>query len=234
MSVFRLLLTLSLALPACPSDWRNIRLGSVIPDESYADQPYVVLTNDGNWLCVLTTGKGVEGQPGQHIVSMISKDKGRTWSPSVDIEPATGPEASWVMPLKVPSGRVYVFYTYNKDNLRQVNSNNPRIARRVDTMGVYAFKYSDDNGRTWSPRRYEIPMRRMRIDRENNHHGEVMFFWGVGKPIITSRNYAIFGFAKVGRWGDPGTMIESQGCFLRSDNILSERDPEKNPLQPPA
>ncbi|MCC6365430.1 MAG: exo-alpha-sialidase [Bryobacterales bacterium] len=227
MSVLRLLFTLSLALPACCSDWRNIRLGSVIPDESYADQPYVVLTNDGNWLCVLTTGKGVEGQPGQHIVSMISKDKGRTWSPSVDIEPAAGPEASWVMPLKVPSGRVYVFYTYNKDNLRQVTGNNPRIARRVDTLGVYAFKYSDDNGRTWSPRRYEIPMRRMRIDRENYYHGEVMFFWGVGKPIITSRNYAIFGFAKVGRWGDPGAMIESQGCFLRSDNILTERDPEK-------
>jgi len=227
MSVLRLLLTLSLALPAFASDWRNIRLGAQIPDESYADQPYVVLTNDGNWLCVLTTGKGIEGQPGQHIVSMISKDKGRTWSPSVDIEPAAGPEASWVMPLKVPSGRVYVFYTYNKANLRQVNSNNPRIARRVDTLGVYAFKYSDDNGRSWSSRRYEIPMRQMRIDRENNHHGEVMFFWGVGKPIITSRNYAIFGFAKVGRWGDPGTMIESEGCFLRGDNILTERDPEK-------
>jgi hypothetical protein len=208
-------------------DWRNIQTGFTIPDESYADQPYVVITNDGNWLCVMTTGKGVEGQPGQHIVSMISTDQGRTWSSSVDIEPAGGPEASWVMPLKIPSGRVYVFYTYNRDNLREVNSNNPRTARRVDTMGVYAFKYSDDNGRTWSADRYEIPMRKMRIDRENTHNGDVMFFWGVGKPIITSKNYAIFGFAKVGRWGDPGTMIESQGCFLRSDNILSESDPRK-------
>jgi hypothetical protein len=54
-----------------------------------------------------------------------------------------------------------------------------------------------------------------------------MFFWGVGKPIVTSKKYAIFGFAKVGRWGDPGTMIESQGCFLRSDNILTERDAAK-------
>jgi hypothetical protein len=69
-------------------DWRNIQTGFTIPDESYADQPYVVITNDGNWLCVMTTGKGVEGQPGQHIVSMISTDQGRTWSSSVDIEPA--------------------------------------------------------------------------------------------------------------------------------------------------
>lgn len=221
------LLFLSVACFPQDADWRNIKNGFTIPDESYADQPYVVITNDGNWLCVLTTGAGVEGQPGQHIVSMISTDKGRTWSAATDIEPAGGPEASWVMPLKIPSGRVYVFYTYNKDNLREVRSNNPRTAKRVDTMGAYAFKYSDDNGKTWSAERYEIPMRKMRIDRENTHNGDVLFFWGVGKPIITSKQYAIFGFAKVGRWGDPGTMIESQGCFLRSDNILSERDPRK-------
>ncbi|MBL8296193.1 MAG: exo-alpha-sialidase [Bryobacterales bacterium] len=218
----------SAALPAPHTpDWRNITTGAVIPDESYSDQPYVVITNDGNWLCVLTTGRGVEGQGGQHIVSTISTDKGKTWSALVDIEPADGPEASWVMPLKVPSGRIYVFYTYNRDNLRQVNSNNPAIGRRVDTMGAYMFKYSDDHGRTWSRERYEIPMRNMRIDRENTHAGKVRFFWGVGKPIVSQRGYAIFGFAKVGKWGDPGTMVESQGCFLRSDNILTERDPRR-------
>lgn len=218
----------SAALPAPNnSDRRNITTGTVIPDESYSDQPYVVITNDGNWLCVLTTGKGVEGQGGQHIVSTISTDKGKTWSELVDIEPANGPEASWVMPLKIPSGRVYAFYTYNRDNLRQVNSNNPAIGRRVDTMGAYMFKYSDDHGRTWSRERFEIPMRNMRIDRENTHSGKVQFFWGVGKPIVSQRGYAIFGFAKVGKWGDPGTMVESQGCFLRSDNILTERDPRR-------
>lgn len=82
---------------AQPADWRNIAAGTVIPDESYADQPYVVITNDGNWLCVLTTGKGIEGQGGQHIVSTISRDKGKTWSDLTDIEPADGPEASWVI-----------------------------------------------------------------------------------------------------------------------------------------
>ncbi len=207
-------------------DWRNIRTGSVIPDEGYCDQPYVVITDDGNWLCTMTTGPGVEGQQGQHIVATISSDEGRSWSELIDIEPAEGPEASWVMPLKVASGRVYVFYTYNKDNLRRVNSNSEPIARRVDTLGGYMFKYSDDHGRNWSRERYEIPMRQMRIDRENTHHGEVMFFWGVGKPII-HQGAAYIGFAKVGRWGNPGTMIESQGCFLRSDNILTERDAHK-------
>src|SRR5437773_5565970 len=82
------------------ADLRNIKTGSPIPKEGYVDQPYVVITNDGNWLCVLTTGNGVEGEPGQHVVATISSDKGRTWSSLIDIEPASGTEASWVMPLK--------------------------------------------------------------------------------------------------------------------------------------
>ncbi len=209
-----------------PGDPRNIKTGWIIPDEGYSDQPYVVITDDGAWLCVMTTGKGVEGQGGQHIVATISKDKGKTWSELIDIEPATGPEASWVMPLKTPGGRVYVFYTYNKDNLREVPSNTPGVGKRVDTLGAYAFKYSDDGGRTWSKDRNEIPMRLMRIDRENTTQGKTLFFWGVGKPII-HRGAAYFGFAKVGKWGMPGTMVESQGCFMRSDNILTEKDPKK-------
>ncbi|MDZ4800899.1 MAG: exo-alpha-sialidase [Bryobacteraceae bacterium] len=219
--------TLAAQTPATGADWRNIRNGVPLPKEGYVDQPYIVMTRDGSWLCVLTTGKGVEGEPGQHIVSTVSRDKGKTWAPLNDIEPAHGPEASWVMPLITPSGRVYVFYTYNKENLRLVEgSNSPANAKRVDTLGHYAFKYSDDNGATWSSQRYYIPMRLMRIDRENLYGGKVLFFWGVGKPII-DRGKVWIGFAKVGKWGNPGSMVESQGCFLRSDNLLTERDPAK-------
>jgi hypothetical protein len=206
------------------ADMRNIKTGWTIPDEGYCDQPYVVITDDGQWLCVMTTGKGVEGQAGQHIVSTKSADRGRSWSEHVAIEPADGPEASWVMPLKVPGGRVYVFYTYNADNLRAVPAgNSPKTNLRVDTLGHYCFKYSDDHGRTWSHARHEIPMRLMWIDRQNNARGEILFFWGVGKPIVTGQS-ALFGFAKVGKWGTPGTMVVSQGVFLRSDNILTEAD----------
>jgi hypothetical protein len=209
------------------ADPRNIQTGRPIPDEGYCDQPYVVITDDGQWLCVMTTGRGIEGQAGQHIVATRSSDHGRTWSPHVPIEPAGGPEASWVMPLKVPGGRVYVFYTYNADNLRVVPAGNSESTnRRVDTLGKYCFKYSDDGGRTWCRERYEIPMRPMRLDRENNTRGAILFFWGVGKPIIVG-DAAIFGFAKVGKWGTPGTMVRSQGVFLRSDNILRERDPAR-------
>lgn len=216
----------NLSAMAAGNDPRDIRNGWMIPDEGYCDQPYVVVTDQGHWLCTMTTGAGIEGQPGQHIVATISHDRGQTWSDLIPIEPGNGPEASWVMPLKVPGGRVYAFYTYNAQNLREVPSNHPNVGKRVDTLGSYMFKYSDDGGLTWSAERYEIPMRLMRIDRGNMTGGEVLFFWGVGKPI-TFGDLAYFGFAKVGKWGLPGGMVESQGVFMRSDNILSEADPSR-------
>ena len=42
-------------------DWRNAENGFVIPTENYTDQPYVVKTDDGAWLCCVTTGSGREG-----------------------------------------------------------------------------------------------------------------------------------------------------------------------------
>jgi len=129
------------------------------------------------------------------------------------------------MPLITPGGRLYAFYTYNAENMREVIADNGRKIGRVDTLGEYAFKYSDDAGRTWSERRWHIPVRTMEIDRRNPYQGNVKFFWGVGKPV-THGGKMWLGFAKVGRFGR-GFMEESQGCLLRSDNILTETDPEK-------
>ena len=61
-------------------DWRNIRNGLIIPDESYSDQPYIVKTDDRAWLCILTTGSGREGQSGQYVAVTRSADQGKTLS----------------------------------------------------------------------------------------------------------------------------------------------------------
>jgi hypothetical protein len=90
-------------------DPRHISNGWKLPSESYADQPYMVKTDDGAWLCVMTTGKGREGASGQHVISMRSIDRGRTWEPPVPLEPANEPEASYAVLLKVPYGRIYAF-----------------------------------------------------------------------------------------------------------------------------
>jgi hypothetical protein len=211
------------------TDPRKITDGYEMPSEGYCDQPYVVKTQDGAWLCVMTTGRGAEGERGQHIVAIRSTDHGKTWSPPVDIEPADGPEASWVMPLITPTGRIYAFYTYNAENRREVIADDPPfkggLCKRADSLGEYAFKYSDDGGATWSHDRYFIPMREMAIDRNNAYGGRVKFFWGVGKPIVHDGTM-FFGFSKVGGFGQ-GFFTSSEACFMRSDNILTEPDPEK-------
>src|SRR5262245_44994813 len=71
-----------------PPDPRNFANGAPIPCEGYCDQPRVVVTRDGTWVCVLTTGPGQEGAAGQHVVATSSVDFGQTWTPAVDVEPA--------------------------------------------------------------------------------------------------------------------------------------------------
>ncbi|MFH1918932.1 MAG: exo-alpha-sialidase [Planctomycetota bacterium] len=205
---------------AADEDSRNIVTGWKIPDEGYCDQPYVVITHDGNWLCTLTTGAGHEGQGGQHVVATISTDRGKTWSPMVDIEPADGPEASWVVPLVTPSGRVYAFYDYNGDWVDRLPGGDKKI--RADTVGWYCYKYSDDHGRTWSQRRYRLPMRLTACDRANNWQGKVQIFWGIDKPKVTGGS-VLFAFTKLGRY----MLDNGEGWLYRSDNLLTEPDVEK-------
>jgi hypothetical protein len=223
------LLVLAVSVFAATPDPRHIVNGPVIPDEGYSDQPYIVKTNDGAWLCVITTGPGNEGAGGQHTVTRRSTDHGKTWDTAVDVEPSNGPEASYAVLLKVPSGRVYVFYNHNTDNIRQVIGDKPTYAdgwvKRVDSLGHFVFKYSDDHGRTWSPKRYEIPQREFQIDRNNPYQGKIKFFWNVGKAFL-HRGAGYVPLHKVGGFGE-GFFTSNEGVLLRSANIATERDPEE-------
>lgn len=225
----RALLLVAAATLALGADPRHIVNGSEIPNEGYADQPYIVKTGDGAWLCVITTGSGREGEGGQHVVTMRSTDMGKTWSKPVDVEPANGPEASYAVLLKTPSNRVYVFYNHNTDNVRQVIGDKPAykdgIVKRVDSLGHFVFKFSDDGGQSWSAKRYDIPMRDFEIDRNNPYGGKLKFFWNVGKAF-THKGAGYVPVHKVGGFGE-GFFTSSEGVLLRSDNILTERDPER-------
>jgi hypothetical protein len=210
-------------------DYRRTQSGSEIPSEGYCDQPYVVVTNDGTWLCVMTTGTGHEGAPGQHPITLRSHDQGETWIEKVSLEPTDGPEASYAVLLKVPSGRVYAFYNYNTDRVPEVKTEEgvgvPSY-KRVDSLGDYVFKYSDDGGLSWSGKRYTIPVREFACDRENVYGGKIRFFWNVGRPCIRANGEVIIPLHKVGAMGI-GFFAQSEGAFIASSNILTEPDPEK-------
>jgi hypothetical protein len=214
----------------CNNDWRLIENGSLIhAAEGYSDQPYFIRTDDGALLLVCTTGPLEEGEPGQHIISCRSLDDGESWQQPIPIEPVDGPEASWAAMHKTPAGRVYVFYTYNADNVREVPGD-PEVypggkCTRVDTLGYLAYKYSDDHGRSWSNERFFAPMRKFRLDLENPTGGEIFYFWNVGKPF-THKDNVYIPIIKVGRFGE-GMFAHSEGALLCSNNIQSESDPEK-------
>jgi len=195
------------------SDRHNVETGMVVPSINYADQPYVAVTPRGHWVCVLTTGKGKEGAGGQHVVSAISTDRGKTWSKLAAIEPPTGPAASWACPLVTKSGRIYAFYTYNGDNIH---------LGRDDTHGWYAFKYSDDGGRTWSDKRFRLPVRTTACDTIRREGKVVHHFWGICKPIVAG-DTVYFSFTKLGKY----FLGNGEGWLFRSPNILTEKDPDR-------
>ncbi len=227
--IFLCLLLLGVNLAHAQSDWRNIKNGWEIPTRSYADQPYIIQTDDGAWLCILTTGAGHEGEPGQVVAVTRSEDQGKTWSDLNFLEPVDGPEASYAVMLKVPSGRIYAFYNHNTDNLRWVKAD-PRVYNdgkcyRVDSQGYFVFRYSDDHGKTWSENRYTVPVREFEIDRKNAYQGKVRFFWNVGKAF-TDEGKGYVPLIKVGGFGS-GFFTSNEGVLLMSPNILTENDPEK-------
>jgi len=210
-------------------DSRLISNGTEIPTLSYADQPYIVKAKDSALVCLVTTGAGHEGAPGQHIVALRSEDNGVTWSSAIAIESPDGVESSYVVPLITPAGRIYAFYNHNTDNVRKIPGDKPAYpdgwCRRVDSLGYFVFKYSDDHGRSWSEKRYTVPVREFEIDRQNTSDGKIRYFWNVGKAFAYSGKGYI-PLHKVGGFGE-GFFTRSEGVLLCSDNILTETDPEK-------
>lgn len=210
-------------------DIRNVRNGDPIPVMNYSDQPYVVKTDDGGWLMVVTTGIGEEGSRGQHITSAKSFDCGKTWSEPVCVESPDSPESSYAVLYRTDFGRIYCFYNYNAENRRFVLSDpgtlNGGKSFRVDSQGSFVYKYTDDNGLTWSDRRYDIPMRIFDVDRNNPYGGKVLYFWNVGKPF-TLKNSVYVPLYKIG--GLKNTfMYNTEGVLLKCDNINSEKDASK-------
>lgn len=201
------------------TDPRYIENGFEVPSRTYADQPYVIVCDDGNWLCTLTTSSGVEHAYMNNIIATRSYDKGRTWTEPVNVEPPGVPQSSWAVPLKVPGGRIYVFYNYNKFGFTGLEG---------VMSGPFVYKYSDDNGKTWSENRYEVPMRTTKIDRENYTQRKHQFFWSIDKPVVTE-DAAYIAFTKILRKApnQPEFFKRSEGFILKSENILYENDPGK-------
>lgn len=180
-------------------DERNIEKPiGVIPDDNYCDQGYIVRLHN-KWIAVLTTGPGKEAGF-KYIVSSVSLDEGKTWTPMQVIDDKRMGTA-WAIPYVTSYGRIYVIYCRNRK---------------------FCFKYSDDQGRTWSPFRYEIPVRYTNVDNINDLDNGQQYFWSICKPFCLDGEL-YFSFTKYAL----RNMELGEGWLFKSSNIESERDPNK-------
>ena len=179
----------------------------------------VVPSGSGHFLAVWTQASR-ENNPDQRVVFARSFDRGHTWTAPIVLDGPNGDDghiASWGFPILAPAlGRLYVFY----------NKNVGPVDVREDTTGALAFKYSDDDGITWSERG-ELQIERSAISPTDRAVPENWICYQT--PIRNPSGDVICGFT---RWA--GTRFHAEGhlfqrhsecCFLRFDNILTERDP---------
>ena len=186
------------------NDPRFFDNGTFMYGNGYADQPYVVQIDKSHWLSVTTAANAEENDKDRRLVFLESFDAGKTWR---QINTAIEPEAemrqpSWGTLLRTPYGRIYCFY-------------NLEPARRGERM-QHVYRYSDDNGHSWSDR-CVLPMRETQIDRAFKNTRS----WGIDQPLVLNGKVYI-AFTKFG-----GPNRHGEGFLFVSDNILTERDPEK-------
>lgn len=190
----------------------------------------VVATPSGAFVAFWTMATH-ESHPDQEVVVSRSTDRGKTWSnperidgPAPNDPPGTG-LASWEFAVAargvLPDGGTRIWCFYNKN----VGIDD---ARTADT-GVLRARFSDDDGVTWSEKTYDFPIAPNAISHPDPR---VPPTWIVYQnPTVTPEGCVLAGFT---RWAsnavDPGVgMFERQSeiCFLRFENLLTERRPEK-------
>lgn len=195
-------------------DPRNINRGIPIThDELYADQPMIVVTPKGTWICCLTVAPGGEGSRGQHVVAVRSTDGGKTWGKVIAIE--SGHDGGgYITTLLTPSGRIYGFYNPPHGGAKPPKTEGVR--------GYFCYKYSDDEGLTWSGRHW-LPIRDSAWDlqrdaiREKKH----VWCWAIAKPVVDG-NDVFLPFAIT-----DGVDGNGAGWIAHSDNIMTETDPAR-------
>ena len=144
----------------------------------------VTTTTNGTFLANWTQAGDYLHGTDQRIAVARSLDRGRTWSrPSVLDGPDPGAEniASWSFPVIVPhTGRIYCIY-----------HKNPGLVDFDRGMtGVLAWRYSDDDGLSWSEP-YERPIRRAAIDEPDPDLVSSFVTPGWQPPIVTARNQVL-------------------------------------------
>lgn len=112
-------------------DPRDISNGTVMLATGYLDQPYCVQSTGRSpveWTCIVTDGAVHEGGSGEHMVAVMSTDKGKTWSSPVLLEQNTTLDNAYGTIVISPRNRIYCIYNMNLDNITHLPDGKPLSA----------------------------------------------------------------------------------------------------------
>jgi len=211
-------------------DPRDIMQAVIMINDGYTDQPYCAVNDhddSSEWSCVVT-GHLAHGETGggQHVMSVVSTDRGHSWEGPFTVERGVGdgpqglPNAYGNI-LLAPTlndgkGRLFTIYNLNSHNFTNVTGRN-------DELGNFFMRYSDTGGRSWSESRFLVPYRSTWVDRTNTFHGHVRIMWTVDQ-IKVRDGVVYFAFTKIGRYvQNPPEEV----FILSSPNLLTEPDASK-------
>lgn len=218
--------------PTSTVDPRDLKAGHMVSDRNgYYDSQNIVAVGgqpgQPTLSVVLHHSENREGGPGLRLFSTRSIDGGRTWSPLSPIDDGARQSHDGYQLLHRRadgSERIFVFYGWNEGSQYPAGSpaDLPELKRTDMQLDEgYWFRVSDDGGATWGDRRWLIPVRRTRIDRDNPWGGSTMGMFLCDKPsVIDGAVYMAFQKTRDGAGETPGSEV----FFLRSRNVLHVDD----------
>lgn len=136
---------------------RGTLVGPATDEHPFQSEGSTVKLKDGTLLHAFNLRFGEKDMSQWHahyartvIAQVLSRDGGRTWSePTVLFESNTGINASHVAIRRLPNGELGA--TYQRINTKPVDQWDRKEWIRSLTNADKIFRYSSDEGRTWSP-----------------------------------------------------------------------------------
>ncbi|GMI02626.1 hypothetical protein TrVE_jg13806 [Triparma verrucosa] len=207
-------------------DARNVHAGLTISSiGGYYDGQSLALTPSKTLSLIYHHSHNHEGGPGLRLYHSTSSNNGQSWSHPTPIEKDLDkPSHDGYQFTNPKNGRVYLIYGYNNNQLHgTINGKHTDLPRGdMQLEAGFRLKVYDDVSRSYSKNRYDIPVRRTEIDRENPWKGETMGAFHCDKASVIG-GCAYFAFQKTVEGG--GETPNSEVFIMRSRDLLEKEDP---------
>lgn len=195
-------------------DARNVDSAPLFLPADESREAVSVLPTANNGILLATTEQFGQEKHASLLVRNMQKDL----KPHPFVVERGWTEISRPVLFRTPYGRIYLFYTLNGDRIFSC----PGQTQPLETIppAWLMYRFSDDEGASWSTNSFRIPLRVTTFDRLNPWGGKYQRVCN-GISAVQYKDTFLLPFTKMGTW----PANESEGWILRSENLLTERNP---------